>query len=195
MVWRALLYFDRLGPPGFLLENLWVERRKGVPMQCDFEATFVPLYPRVFRVVQRLLGDREAALEATQEAYLKAYQQRTAFREQARAVTWICQIAVRVSLDRLRRRKRWWQRLPRLWSERTQPGFENRLADQDLGQRLALALPEKERCVLVLRSVAQLSYEEIARALDMPVNQVGVYLQRARNRALKHLDEMEKPWP
>lgn len=164
-------------------------------MQSDFEATFLPFYSQVFRVVQRLLGEREEALEITQEAYLKAYQQRAGFRGEARAATWICQIAVRLSLDRLRRQKRWWQRLPRLWSERRQPSFENGLADQELGQKVALALPERERCVLVLRSVAQFSYEEIAAALDVPVNQVGVYLQRARSRALKYLDEKGTPWP
>lgn len=158
-------------------------------MKTDsFEATFVPLYSRVFRVVQRLLGERETALEVTQEAYLKAYQQRAGFRGESRALTWICQIAVRLSFDRMRRQKRWWQRLPRLWSEWRQPSFENQVVDQDLGQRLALALPERERSVLVLRSVADFSYEEIAKALDMPVNQVGVYLQRARSRALKNLE-------
>lgn len=152
-------------------------------MEPSFESVFLPHYPRVFRVILRMVGNRETALELTQETYLKALRQHPMPNSNPSA--WLCRIAMHLALDSLRREKRWWQRLPRLWGSSRTASFEQSLVDQDLGRTLAQALPEKERSILVLRSVGELSYQEIADILNLPTNQVGVYLQRARERALK----------
>lgn len=155
-----------------------------------FEATFLPDYGRVYQLIHRMLGERQATLELTQETYLRAFQQRTSFRGQASPRSWLCGIALRLSLDWLRRRKRWWQRLPRLWQQSQCASFEAQVTLQEAGRALALHLPERERSVLVLRAVAQLSYEEIATLLSIPPNQVGMVLQRARTKALKYAGKM-----
>jgi RNA polymerase sigma factor (sigma-70 family) len=110
-------------------------------MDPSFESVFMPHYPRVFRVILRMVGNRETAQELTQETYLKAYRQHPA--PNSNPAAWLCRIAMHLALDSLRRQKRWWHRLPRLTTVSQSSSFEQSVVDGDLGRSLALALPEK----------------------------------------------------
>lgn len=148
-----------------------------------FDETFLPLYGRMHHLVYRKVGEREL----TQEAYLQAFGERGDCTEQPAA--WICRIGMHLALAWLRRRKRWWSKLPRLWSQSAST-FDGQCVDENVGRSLMLKLPERERSILLLRAVGELSYEEIAGIVGVPANLVGVHLQRARAKALAAAREM-----
>jgi RNA polymerase sigma factor (sigma-70 family) len=70
---------------------------------------------------------------------------------------------------------------------------EKALEEQDMTQRVRMLirqLPEKQRLVMHLRDIEELSYEEIAKTLDITIDQVKVNLHRARKTVREQLLQM-----
>jgi RNA polymerase sigma-70 factor (ECF subfamily) len=167
----------------------------------DVEA-FQPLVERhqdrLIAVCQRLLGDREAARDAAQEVFLKAFRKAGDFEPRAQVSTWLYRIAVNHCLNVLRRR-----RIARFlpWAgdaggEEEAPAFdppdeaadpETALVSRRRWQRTRRAidrLPPGQRAVLVLVRFEGLAYKEAAAALGISPGAVESRLVRA----LRNLD-------
>lgn len=148
----------------------------------------------VFQLALHLLGDRQEALDLSQEVFLKVFRTLRQFRGQSTLRTWIYRIVVNQASNR----QRWWRRrhrsqqvglddvpmdrisLPDVPSW-TQP--ERVLQQSETHHRVwdALnALPFDQRAVIVLREIDGLSYEEIATSLEVAVGTVKSRLARAR---------------
>lgn len=154
---------------------------------------------RLIALCQRLLGDREAARDAAQEVFLKAFRKAGDFEPRAQVSTWLYRIAVNHCLNRLRR----W-RIARFlpWGgggdggEEAAPAFdppdeaadpETALAARLRWQRVRRAidrLPPGQRAVLVLVRFEGLAYKEAAEALGISLGAVESRLVRA----LRNLD-------
>ena len=96
----------------------------------------------------------------------------------ARFSTWLYRIATNASLAVVRRRRDEPAEVQDHWvveSDRT-----HEVEDRDEVQRLLARVPEHYRAALVLREYGDLSYEEIAVALSIPVQTVKSRLHRAR---------------
>ncbi len=146
---------------------------------------------RIHRLVYGLLRDRDEAEDVTQEVFIKAYYRISSYKGQSAFYTWLYRVAVNAATDW---RKKWWKRKGLSLSE--SPTGPEGLADErarperlahgrELGQRLDEALgklPEKYRTILVLREFEGLSYDEIARVLELPKGTVESRLFRARER-------------
>src|SRR4051794_5962250 len=65
---------------------------------------------RVFRLACRVTGDAAQAEEAVVEAFARVWAKARQWRGEARAGTWIYQVALRTTLDQRRSRRRWWRR-------------------------------------------------------------------------------------
>jgi RNA polymerase sigma-70 factor (ECF subfamily) len=148
----------------------------------------------VFQLALHLLGDRQEALDLSQEVFLKVFRTLRQFRGQSTLSTWIYRIVVNQASNR----QRWWRRRHRsqqvglddLAIDRmvlpdvpswTQP--EKVLQQSETHHRVwdALnALPFDQRAVIVLREIDGLSYEEIATSLEVAVGTVKSRLARAR---------------
>ena len=146
----------------------------------DFENECLACYGRVLHLGQRMLGSRAAAEEVAQDTYLKAFQKRASYRGESSVSTWVLSIAYRLCLDHGRRTAG----QPLDWEPVDETGPRAREAHQESRELLA-QLSERSRSVLILRAGLELSYAEIGRVLGVPLNQVGVYLQRARKEALQ----------
>jgi RNA polymerase sigma-70 factor (ECF subfamily) len=149
-----------------------------------------------------LLGDRDEALDLSQEVFLRVFRTISSFRGQSSLRTWIYRIAV----NQARNRHRFWRRRHRadqvsldahvaahgeLLSGETAP--DRALAQKELASRLqnALdALPFDQRTAIVLREVDGLSYEEIAFSLGVAVGTVKSRLTRARQALRLELREV-----
>ncbi len=126
------------------------------------------------------------AEDLTQETFLRVFRGLHGFDPAgpARLSTWIFTIATRVALSELRAGRAEVDvdaRLEQLASGDAVPSHE--VARKQLGERLAAAvgaLPAPARAVLVLGDVFELSYEELARALELDPNTVKSRLHRAR---------------
>ena len=138
--------------------------------------------PRVYRLVFRLAGDEELARECTQETFIRAFERLSSFRGDAALSTWLHRIAVSVTLNAMRKWKRFRQREAELEEADDQPApFTD--ADPDLKTRLHAAingLSEIYRTVVVLHDVEDYTHGEIAQILGIPEGTSKARLSTAR---------------
>ncbi len=161
---------------------------------------------RVLAVVMGMLHDREAALEVTQETFIKAFRSIGRFKGDASFYTWIYRIAVNLAIDHQRRE---WRR-PSVDSTRTTGDGQtedllDRIGDEDprgdpfeaakdseLRAQVLAAIDEltpDHKAVILLRELEGLSYEEISRVMQCSKGTVMSRLHYARKKLQARLKE------
>jgi RNA polymerase sigma-70 factor, ECF subfamily len=145
---------------------------------------------RVFNLVFRMLQQYEEANEVTQETFLAAWQGLPSFRGDARFSTWLYRIAYNCCLKQLEQRKRDSALQVAIQAEQFINNAGNdEPADETLEAHARQAmiheqlstLPAKYRIVLILRHLQDMTYEEMAEMLTMPIGTIKTHLFRARN--------------
>ena len=173
-------------------EQQWIaQARQG--NQEAFEQ-LVHLYEkRIYVLALRMCGSPEDAAEAAQEAFLAAWQGLPFFRGEASFSTWLYRLASNACVDLLRREGRHRQSAgPSLDDEETslsvpdtgpgpQEATERRELREQIEAGLATLSPE-HRQVLILREIHQLSYDEIARTLELDLGTVKSRISRGRRQ-------------
>jgi RNA polymerase sigma factor (sigma-70 family) len=152
------------------LERLWHERRTAL-----------------IGTIAAISGDRDAAIDAVDEAFARAFQRRTRVEAMASPTGWILTVA----RNELRRGKRRGARRRRAetssadgraaWIEPADPRIELWAAVQ--------SLPERERTAIALRYLADLTEPQIARTMGVAVGTVGASLTSARQKLARRLQE------
>jgi RNA polymerase sigma-70 factor (ECF subfamily) len=159
---------------------------------------------RVVNLVSRLLNDREASDDISQEVFVRVYLHRKNYRRGAKFSTWLFTIAANLAKNEIRRRKRRrnWTSLDELQEQLHDSSLQlmdprgNREAEVDSAQIQGIVgaaittLPERYRLALVLRDVDGLAYEEIAQVLRIPGGTVRSRINRARLMLKKKLEPM-----
>ena len=149
---------------------------------------------RVFNLVFRMLQHYDEANEVTQETFLAAWQGLGSFRGDARFSTWLYRIAYNCSLKQLELRKRDKALQSAMQEEERIAGEDQvstRLEAQDrqhVVREHLLQLPAKYRAVLILRHLQEMTYEEMAEILTMPIGTIKTHLFRARNLLKERLE-------
>jgi RNA polymerase sigma-70 factor, ECF subfamily len=175
-----------------------------VPAQEDFMAQAAPFRPELIAHCYRMLGSVHDAEDLVQETYLRGWRGYQAFEERAALRTWLYRIATTACLRALENRARrvlpaglgagsvdpdadpggeggsyhWLEPLPDELTPETVFGARQSV-------RLAVAtalqeLPVRQRAVLILRDVVQLSAAEVAELLETTPAAVNSALARAR---------------
>jgi RNA polymerase sigma-70 factor, ECF subfamily len=149
-------------------------------------AAFEPLVERyqrpLFNLAFRMLGSYDAAVDATQNAFIKAYQHLDSFDSTKRFFSWIYRILKNECLNVLRDRRPL-EPLPPDLRASGSPGDDLERRERRAAVQAALReLTVEHREVILLRHFTELSYEEIAAALDIPVKTVRARLYTARRR-------------
>lgn len=156
----------------------------------------------VVQLAMNLLGDRDEALDLSQDVFLRVFRTITRFRGQSSLRTWIYRIAV----NQARNRHRFWRRRHRAdqvsldehlaahgdFVSEGDATPERVLAQKELATRLQAALdrlPFDQRTAIVLREIDGLSYDEIAFSLGVAVGTVKSRLTRARQALRLELHE------
>ena len=155
---------------------------------------------QVYNLCWRMLGLREAAEDATQEAFLAAYRNIRRCRGPGFRA-WLLRIAANTATDELRRRRR-----------RPQVSLEAPIADSDTAfdlpdssagpeewalrreqtrylQVALLTLPPDQRLSVILSDVQGLSYEEVGQAMGASLGTVKSRISRGRARLRRYLLE------
>ena len=142
----------------------------------------------LFTVAARMLGSRDEAADATQNAFVRVYEHLGSYDPQRRFYSWIYRILVNECLNVLRGRRDSNERVETQVNPSDGPLETLQAAERRRHvQQALLALPAELRAVIVLRHYAGLSYEEIGQAVgDLPVKTVKSRLYTARQR-LGHL--------
>jgi RNA polymerase sigma-70 factor (ECF subfamily) len=146
-------------------------------------ALLVERYERVlFSVALRMLGDAEDARDATQDAFVKVYQRLGDYNAEYRFFSWIYRILTNECLNALRARR---PHEPDVPETPTTSGALEALELEERRQAVQNAiagLPPDYRDVLILRHFAELSYEEVADTLAIPLKTVKSRLYTARQQ-------------
>ena len=154
---------------------------------------------RIFGLCLRVLGNREDAEDATQEAFLAALRKAATFRRAAAFSTWLYRIAVNAATDQARRRGR--ARLTTL-----DPDDAGVAADPggDLGEAVTAAVaiqtaltkvPEEFRVAVVLCDLYRIPYADAAKILEVPVGTVKSRVFRGRIALATCLGGSDDPDP
>src|SRR5262245_17123181 len=151
---------------------------------------------RIYRLTYRLLGLEHVAREVTQDTFVRAFGGIEGFRGDSAFSTWLHSIAVSLSLNELRRRKRERARLAPLEDALTATagGPES---DPFLMEKVMTAvndLPEGCRTVFMMHDSEGFTHEEIAEALGVTVGTSKAQLNRARGKLRIALAEFAEAW-
>lgn len=148
--------------------------------------------------VYRMVGDYDAALDLTQEVFIKVYNSLIRYRPEFKFSTWIYKIAHNAAIDHLRRHAVREQSLTTgidgerreisIESRRLTPEQESEKKEQRSEiESVVQLLPSPYRELIVLRHSQDLSYDEIAEVTGLPLGTVKNRLFRAREAMRDHL--------
>ena len=153
-----------------------------------------PLIPALRRYARALLRDRAAADDLVQDCLERTITRWHQRRQDGDARSWVFTILHNLAINRLRQTAR---RGRQVELDDAGPAAitcpanqEDRLIYQDLLQALG-ALPDEQRTVLLLVSVEDLPYADVARILAVPVGTVMSRLSRAREKLQRLLNAGE----
>jgi len=159
-------------------------------------------YEHVFRLVVSIVRNEHDASDVCQEVWLVVWRNLGKFRGDSKFTTWLHPIAVRRSIDHLRKRRRWFDRFVPFGgddeeqgasepAETTDPRQEMETVERDgRFERALVALPPKHKTVLALREIQGLSYDEIAKAMKCRPGTVMSRLYHARRLLAQKLKDM-----
>ena len=148
-----------------------------------------PLIPPLRRYARALLRDRAAADDLVQDCLERALSRWHQRRVEASTRTWLFTILHNLALNRFRTLKRRGPHVDVEDIELAQPARqEDALRYRDLLKALD-TLTEEHRSVILLVSVEDLSYAEVAKVLDVPVGTVMSRLSRAREKLATALED------
>lgn len=164
---------------------------------------------QVYNLAYRIMGDPASASDATQEAFISAFQHIDGFRGKypSSFKSWLMRIVSNACYDELRRRKRHpttsiedfeidKEANPALVSESEGPE-EHALRDEmaHVIQTGIRTLPPDQRVTLVLADVQGYSYQEVAEATNAPLGTVKSRLARARGKLRDYLRDQGELLP
>ena len=154
------------------------------------EALFAKHHNEIYAYLIRMLRDPDLAADLTQDAFVKAYKNYDTLEKDENARAWLYQIAHRVALDDIRRRK-----IIRMvpWTGESRgaaPSAERLAMDLRLSGPLERALariPERQRAALLLAELHDLTGVELAAAMGVSHVAARAILTRARESLRKAL--------
>jgi len=154
-----------------------------------FEMLILKHQSKLFATVLNVVKNRELAEDITQEAYLKGFDKLETLKNRDQFYPWLKRIALNLALNHFERAKR----VMDVESEEDETSFFERIPDGESPEELLVkeelkryvrmyveALPDKLRVVVVLREIEDLSYEEIAEMMNIPIGTVRSRLFNAR---------------
>ena len=149
-----------------------------------FETLFHRYKDMVFRTALLMVGDEYQAEDMLQEAFVKVYKARSKFAgDESGFRQWLYRITINICIDNHRR-----EPIPFLsLDEMSEEGFEPaetssayaRFEEKDAIWQAMKSMDGKHHLVLMLRYFHELTYEEIAQVLDIPVGTVKSRLNTA----------------
>jgi len=167
-----------------------------------FETLYARYHARVYRLLYGMLGNREDAIDLTQEVFVRAWVELPRLQIEKTLYGWLRRTAINLGIDHLRRSRlvRFQSLDTSLEDEEGEP-LEWQIADETQDVQAAAELSELQEClqralqqlsdihrvVVVLHYIEEVPVEEIARQLSIPVGTVKSRLARARESLRRYL--------
>ena len=141
----------------------------------------VDLIPRLRRYARALVGDRAAADDLVQDTLERAWAKLHLYRRGTDLRAWLFTVMHNVHVNRVRATRPMDMLDDEMPELAQSPAQGDGLLVRDLERAIA-RLPAEQRAVLLLVTLEDMSYEEVARALAIPVGTVMSRLSRAREK-------------
>jgi RNA polymerase sigma factor (sigma-70 family) len=184
----------QIGPPGRTpedAEDIRLMELVGAGEEAAFEQLVERHQRLVIGTVGRMLGSGSDAEDIAQQVFVRVWKNAKRYEPRAKFTTWLLKITRNLVFNELRRRSRHPQVPLQSESDEEERPLKDEqavapdasLLEHELQQAVDAAianLPETQRMAVVLRRYEELSYEEIAEALDQSVSAVKSLLFRAR---------------
>ncbi len=183
------------GDPGTVTEPQLIQRLRDGDQDAA-RALYDAHVDRVFRICYRFAGEDHLAQDFTQETFVRAFTKIDTFRGEAAFGTWLGSIATTVSLNGLRKVKRFRSRETALHEDlRSTRGLSG--LEPDVKERLHRAideLPAGYRTVFLLHDLEGYTHEEIGAMLGIKAGTSKSQLFRARSRLREKLADFAGEW-
>jgi len=188
-------------------DDLTLVQRVRTGDQRAFKTLVERYQKKVFSVAVGMLKDREEARDVSQEAFVKVYKYLDHFKGDASFYTWLYRITVNICIDVMRRKGtskgdqvEFDETIQLDTTEANLGALGSKLGTnpqkamlrKELADKIQAALaevPEKHRAILLLRELEGMSYEDLARTLEIPKGTVMSRLFHARLKVQKVLSE------
>jgi RNA polymerase sigma-70 factor (ECF subfamily) len=150
----------------------------------------------VARTVKGMLGDSVFAEDIGQEVFIKLYYSLSEFRGEAKLSTYIQKIAINLTLNEIKRRKRFFSMFSQKGNNEM---YEYEVADFDseekreaseIVNKALMKLEPKFRIIVAMRMLQGYSTKETAEILDLPLGTVLSRLSRAQGQLKNILDKL-----
>jgi RNA polymerase sigma-70 factor, ECF subfamily len=155
----------------------------------------------VYNLALRVVKDENEALDLTQETFVRAWTALPNFRGQSRFRTWLYRITTNLCYNRLPNLRRSLSDLgDDVLEEIPETSLDNPVHKIESGEtraHLYKAIDElgaNYKLLITLRYQNELSYDEIASTLNLPLGTVKTGIFRARELLRKSLAHLEEPW-
>lgn len=169
----------------------------------EFEKLVAYAQDKVYNLALRMTGSEEDAFDIAQEAFLKAYSSLESFRGDSGFISWLYRMTANLCIDFLRREKKrktgsltyidegMEQREMDIpdWRYSPEKQLERAEFRRSLESGLSRLEPEA-RQIILMREIAEMSYEEIGDALGLKEGTVKSKIHRARVRLCKILTDI-----
>jgi RNA polymerase sigma-70 factor, ECF subfamily len=156
--------------------------------------------PLVYNALYQMTQNHEISEEMAQEAFVKVYKNLNSFDRSRSFKPWLLRIASNAAISALRKQSKvvslnaleeegYWGEPDHQPTEDVTVRLERKLSSQEVLKALG-NMDEKYRQVLLLRYQNELSYEEIAQTLNIPLNTVRTWIKRGLDKLKNEVKEM-----
>ena len=163
----------------------------------EFIEILTPYKDKMFRYAFSIAGNRFEAEDIVQEAIIKIWKRMDKFTEIDNKEAWVITIVRNLAIDKVRAKKK------KQTSDINDyfhisdnaPSPDLKLEQKDAVRKVSeimATLPEAQREIITLRDIEGYTYQEIAEIMDLKVDQVKVYLFRARKVLREKLAPIRK---
>ena len=143
-------------------------------------------YRRIYNTCLRIIGNSMDAEEAMHDVFLKLFDNIDHLQDEDAFYSWSRSIAIRTSIDRVRKKKPVFEPIDNLSVADEEPDEEIKLSIESIKQELN-CLPDGYRIVLSMRLFEECEFEEIAQALQIKESTARSQYIRGRDKLAKML--------
>lgn len=147
----------------------------------DFDTFFTTHYGPMVRTLTLIGGDREAAADSVQDAFVRAHARWRRLSRYDAPAAWVRKVAINRLRDVKRSEARRRRREDKVADAAADTGSDPVLLDDDLMAAVG-SLPDRQRTAIALHYLEDLSVAEIAQAMAITTGAVKYHLHQGRNR-------------
>lgn len=167
-------------------------------MLKDFEEIYVQYQTKIYRFLYKLCGDAQLAEELTQETFYRAFVSFEKYKGNSSMFTWLAAIAKYTYFGHRKKEKQsadaiWLEKVVEVYlPQKQQESVEDKLLRQELTQKVREVLkelPQKNLEVVILRIYAEMSFRQVAEAMEISENSAKVLYFRTKKILKERLED------